>query len=130
MTTAQVAGLQMISGGKMPKLNYIYIFDCVHCSNFYGEQTLTRNGDLVCPNCHAEQRIDSPYVEQVEVTYKPKTFEVEQQNVQERIAKYEFFSSEVEMLIGFIGEKLDDLNLTARGRKSLESIYYELTKEV
>jgi DNA-directed RNA polymerase subunit M/transcription elongation factor TFIIS len=130
MTTAQVAGLQMISGGKMPKLNYIYIFDCVHCSNFYGEQTLTRNGDLVCPNCHAEQRIDSPYVEQVKVTYKPKAFEVEQQNVQERIAKYEFFSSEVEMLIGFIGEKLDDLNLTARRRKSLESIYYELTKEV
>jgi Zn finger protein HypA/HybF involved in hydrogenase expression len=62
----------MINGGKMPKLNYIYIFDCVHCSNFYGEQALTRNGDLVCPNCHAEQRIDSPYVEQVEVTYKPK----------------------------------------------------------
>lgn len=114
----------------MPKLNYIYIFDCVHCSNFYGEQTLTRNGDLVCPNCHAEQRIDSPYVEQVEVTYKPKEYDSVQHNVREKISKYELFPSEVKILVNFVEEKLEDLNLTAKVRKSLESIYYEFTREV
>jgi hypothetical protein len=58
----------------MPNLNYVYIFDCVDCGTFYGEQALTASGDLLCPNCYAEQRIDSPYVEQLPVLYTPKPF--------------------------------------------------------
>jgi Zn finger protein HypA/HybF involved in hydrogenase expression len=64
----------------MPNLNYVYVFDCVNCSNFYGEQSLTANGDLLCPNCHSEQRIDSPYVEQVQVLYTPTPFTPEEEN--------------------------------------------------
>jgi hypothetical protein len=58
--------------------NYVYIFDCVHCSNFYGEQSLTASGDLLCPNCYAPERIDSPYVERMAVLYKPEPFTPEE----------------------------------------------------
>jgi hypothetical protein len=120
----------MTIGGKMPKLNYVYIFDCVHCSNFYGEQTLTKNGALLCPNCYAEQHIDSPFVEQMEVSYKPKDFTPLASNDEwQRVDKYELYASEAEMLTGMVAQRLDDVNLTASVRKTLESIYYELTKE-
>jgi hypothetical protein len=61
-------------------LNYVYIFDCVHCGNFYEEQALTANGDLLCPNCHSEQAIDSPYVEQLPVLYTPTPFTPERED--------------------------------------------------
>ena len=46
---------------------YYYIFDCVACWSFYGEQKLNEDGQLLCPNCEAPERIDSPFVERVAV---------------------------------------------------------------
>lgn len=46
---------------------YVYVFDCVGCSDFYGEQKLNAKGELLCPNCDNPQRIDSPYVEKVRI---------------------------------------------------------------
>jgi predicted nucleic acid-binding Zn ribbon protein len=48
-------------------MKYIYIFDCVNCSQFYGEQQLNDKGELLCPECHAPERIDSPFVEKMAV---------------------------------------------------------------
>jgi hypothetical protein len=44
---------------------YVYVFECVDCYDFYGENTLTEDGRLLCPNCEAEECLDCPYVEQV-----------------------------------------------------------------
>jgi hypothetical protein len=49
------------------KTSYVFIFDCVGCSQFYGEQTLNENGELLCPNCEAPERIESPFVERMKV---------------------------------------------------------------
>lgn len=49
------------------KAYYVYIFDCVACSQFYGEQELNEHGELLCPNCEAPERIESPFVERVEM---------------------------------------------------------------
>jgi hypothetical protein len=46
---------------------YVYIFDCVRCYGFYGEQVLTQEGKLLCPECLGEQEKDSPYVEKMRV---------------------------------------------------------------
>lgn len=51
------------------KKNYVFIFDCVNCSKFYGEQSLTKEGKLLCPACLGEQWKDSDYVEKMEVPY-------------------------------------------------------------
>lgn len=59
----------------MPKVNYVYVFDCVECYGFYGEQSLTKEGKLLCPNCLGEQFKGSPYVEKVRVLYVVKPFE-------------------------------------------------------
>lgn len=55
--------------------NYIYIFDCVQCGHFYGEQRLTKDGRLLCPVCHGQQRVDSPYVERMEVLYTVEPYD-------------------------------------------------------
>jgi predicted amidophosphoribosyltransferase len=55
--------------------HYIYIFDCVACGHFYGEQSLTRTGELLCPSCGAEQWKDSDYVEKMRVKKKPEPFD-------------------------------------------------------
>lgn len=55
-------------------MNYVYVFDCVECTRFYGDQALTGDGALVCPSCFTEQRIDSPFVERVSVSYTPAPF--------------------------------------------------------
>lgn len=47
----------------------VYVFDCVDCGGFYGEQSLTRGGRLFCPVCLAQQRVSSPFVERVRVGY-------------------------------------------------------------
>lgn len=47
----------------------VYVFDCVACGQFYGEQVLTRGGRLYCPVCLARERVSSPYVERVRVGY-------------------------------------------------------------
>jgi hypothetical protein len=49
------------------KTSFVFIFDCVNCSQFYGEQTLNKNGELLCPNCEAPERIESPFVERMKV---------------------------------------------------------------
>jgi hypothetical protein len=46
---------------------YVYIFDCVACFDFYGEAMLNDRGELLCPNCQAPERIESPFVERMEV---------------------------------------------------------------
>lgn len=46
---------------------YIYIFDCVDCGRFYGEQALAEDGKLYCPECESEQNVDSPYIEKMKV---------------------------------------------------------------
>jgi hypothetical protein len=46
---------------------YVYLFDCVICSMFYGEQTLTKKGELLCPSCLGKQRLESPFVEKIQV---------------------------------------------------------------
>jgi hypothetical protein len=48
---------------------YVYIFSCINCGDFYGEQSLTKDGRLLCPLCHGEQRVDSVYVERMKVPY-------------------------------------------------------------
>ena len=53
---------------------FVYIFDCVHCAKFYGEQSLTKTGELLCPSCGAEQWKDSDYVE-MRVKKKPEAFD-------------------------------------------------------
>ena len=47
--------------------HYVYIFDCINCGHFYGEQSLTADGRLLCPSCHAQENVDSPFVERMEV---------------------------------------------------------------
>jgi formylmethanofuran dehydrogenase subunit E len=47
------------------RTNLIFIFDCVDCGQFYGEQTLTDDGRLLCPTCYSEQRLESEFVEAV-----------------------------------------------------------------
>jgi DNA-directed RNA polymerase subunit RPC12/RpoP len=59
----------------MFRKNYVYIFDCVHCAKFYGEQTLTKTGELLCPSCGAEQWKESDYVEKMRVKGKVKPFD-------------------------------------------------------
>ena len=59
----------------MPKVNYVYVFDCVECYGFYGEQSLTVEGKLLCPNCLGEQFLRSPYVEKVRVLYEVRPFQ-------------------------------------------------------
>lgn len=43
----------------------VFIFDCVDCGQFYGEQTLTADGRLLCPTCYSEQTVESMFVEAV-----------------------------------------------------------------
>jgi hypothetical protein len=50
------------------KTNYLFIFDCIVCYQFYGEQMLNEKGELLCPNCEAPERIDSPFVERMKVS--------------------------------------------------------------
>ena len=47
---------------------YVYIFDCVDCGGFYGEQKLDDDGKLYCPECRSEQWKDSDYVERMKVS--------------------------------------------------------------
>ena len=49
------------------RTNLVFIFDCVDCGHFYGEQTLTPDGRLLCPSCFSEQRVESEFVEAVPV---------------------------------------------------------------
>ena len=49
------------------KTNHIYIFDCLDCGNFYGEQTVTPDGRLLCPSCFSEQNVEAEWVEAVPV---------------------------------------------------------------
>jgi hypothetical protein len=49
------------------EIDYYYIFECGACYSFYGEQKLNEDGELLCPNCKAPERIDSPFVERVAV---------------------------------------------------------------
>lgn len=44
---------------------YVYVFECVGCYDFYGENTLTEDGRLLCPKCETEECLDCTYVEQV-----------------------------------------------------------------
>jgi hypothetical protein len=67
--------LAMKIGKIMP--NYVYIFDCVYCREFYGEQSLTIDGKLYCPNCLNEVDTDSPFVEQMAVDYPATPFSLE-----------------------------------------------------
>jgi len=53
----------------MSDKHHVYIFDCVNCGGFYGEQALTEDGRLLCPQCHAQEQIESDYVERMEVSY-------------------------------------------------------------
>lgn len=46
---------------------FVYIFDCLDCGNFYGEQLLDDDGRLYCPECRSEQNPESVYVERMEV---------------------------------------------------------------
>lgn len=61
-------------------MNYVYIFDCVSCGNFYGEQSLTPTGELLCPNCYAPERVESPFVERMAVLHTPTPFTIEEEN--------------------------------------------------
>jgi hypothetical protein len=47
--------------------NLVFIFDCVDCANFYGEQTLTPDGRLLCPSCFSEQTVEADWVEAVQM---------------------------------------------------------------
>ena len=51
---------------KIP-VSYYYIFDCVGCWQFYGEQKPNENGELLCPVCLTPESIESPFVERVAV---------------------------------------------------------------
>jgi Zn finger protein HypA/HybF involved in hydrogenase expression len=54
--------------------NYLYIFDCLDCGHFYGEQSLTPDGRLLCPSCYSQQSIDADWVERVEVKSEVEPF--------------------------------------------------------
>jgi hypothetical protein len=69
MSRQSKRGAVMARGKK-----YVYVFDCVNCYGFYGENSLTSEGKLLCPNCYEEQRLDSPYVEKVKVLYEVPVF--------------------------------------------------------
>ena len=47
------------------KESYLFVFECEGCWQFYGEQTLNKNGELLCPECEAPQVIQSMFVEKV-----------------------------------------------------------------
>ena len=49
------------------KQNYVYVFECLGCYFFYGDQKLNIKGKLLCPNCGAPEDLTSPYVERVAV---------------------------------------------------------------
>ena len=57
--------------------NYVYAFDCIGCYNYYGENSLTIDGKLYCPNCLHEIATDSPFVEQIAVLYPVTPFSLE-----------------------------------------------------
>ena len=57
--------------------NFVYIFDCVACFEFYGEQSLTIDGKLYCPNGLNQIDTDSPYVEQMATDYRVTPFSLE-----------------------------------------------------
>lgn len=57
--------------------NYVYVFDCGACYNYYGENSLAIDGKLYCPNCLAQQRLESPYTEKMKVGYTPEAFSLE-----------------------------------------------------
>lgn len=57
--------------------NYVYAFDCVGCYNYFGENSLTIDGRLYCPNCLSELDKESVYVEKIQVGYTPKAFSLE-----------------------------------------------------
>jgi len=54
--------------------NYVYAWECDNCWHFYGENTLTTDGRLLCPSCHGEQNLESSYVERVRVLTKPDPY--------------------------------------------------------
>jgi hypothetical protein len=54
----------------------VFIFDCVDCANFYGEQTLTEDGRLLCPSCYSEQTVESVFVEAVKTKAEVAPFTV------------------------------------------------------
>lgn len=60
--------------------NYVYAFDCVGCYHFYGENSLTIDGRLYCPNCLSELDKESVYVEKIRVGYTPEAFSLEETN--------------------------------------------------
>ena len=49
------------------RTNLVFIFDCVDCANFFGEQTLTPDGRLLCPSCFSEQTVEADWVEAVQM---------------------------------------------------------------
>lgn len=53
---------------------YVYIFDCLDCGQFYGEQSLTADGRLLCPSCFSQQAIDADCVERMAVPYEVEPF--------------------------------------------------------
>lgn len=50
---------------KLRPSHVVYAWNCVGCYGFYGENTLNKQGKLLCPECETEQDIVSPYVELV-----------------------------------------------------------------
>jgi hypothetical protein len=52
----------------------VYAWECGDCWRFFGENTLTTDGRLLCPSCHGEQSLDSMYVQRVRVLTKPDPY--------------------------------------------------------
>jgi hypothetical protein len=65
----------------MGKKNYVYAFECLNCYEFYGENSLTKEGKLLCPVCYWEQQIKSSHTEKIKVFYEVPVFEPEERNV-------------------------------------------------
>ena len=52
----------------------VYAWECGDCWRFFGENTLTTDGRLLCPSCHNEQNLESSYVERIRVLTKPDPY--------------------------------------------------------
>lgn len=57
--------------------NYVYEFDCAICRDFFGENSLTSDGRLYCPNCLNEIDKESMFVGKFKVGFTPEPFTLE-----------------------------------------------------
>lgn len=57
---------------------FVYQMDC-YCG-FFGDNSLTDEQQLFCPECEQEWSIDSIYVQKIQVLYKVENYKLRESN--------------------------------------------------